>query len=61
MKNQKFEVGLFKANVTELSSEQLVNTNGGFLIIILQAAAIYAAICSVAYGAGALYGIATKK
>ncbi len=41
----------------DLSKEQLETIDGGFLILLLQAVTIYGAICAVAYGAGALYGL----
>lgn len=60
MKNEKFEEMVLNAGMIELSDEQLLNTDGGFIVLLLEAAGLYAAICAVAYGAGALYGLATK-
>lgn len=61
MKNQKIEKMLIKADVSELTDDQLGTTYGGILPAILAALSIYAGICAVAYGAGALHGMACKR
>jgi hypothetical protein len=60
MKNRKNQEMIIDNNLTLLSNEQLQGTNGGIIAAILAAATIYAGVCAVAYGAGALYGIITK-
>ena len=53
-------VNLQEAGLTELSSDQLANTDGGILPLLLNAAAAYAGLYALAYGAGALTGFLTK-
>ena len=57
MKNEQFAK---MVSMEEISKEQLETIDGGFIIILLEAAAVYAAICAVSYGAGALYGLAKQ-
>lgn len=51
---------LQKFEIEELTENEMTSTSGGFLFALGAAVTVYGALFAVAYGAGALYGIATK-
>ncbi|SKC42537.1 class IIb bacteriocin, lactobin A/cerein 7B family [Ohtaekwangia koreensis] len=54
------EVNLQEAELTELSNEQLANTDGGIIPLLLNVAAAYGGLLALSYAAGAAYGYLTK-
>lgn len=60
MKTYIFEENLNGSNIIELENFQMSNIEGGILGVFLVAGGVYAGICAVAFGAGALYGLLTK-